>query len=341
MWVEVRPGALELGAEEELAVLGLLALCHAGRHTLVGDDDALRAWAGSGAWPAWLGELVGDLLDMGQMEAAVGAPRGRVVVDRGPERWSSTPQLPPGAALGLLSRPLKLLLENGRHDWAFFLAFATEAQARTLEQADAAGWLQRSSGGCGEVKAALTLLVKSLRDAERPAWAEASRTVAVIDADIVAEGHEPKLQKEVAALLRELERALQLPDGSAGAVLQRREIENYIPPAALERWATGFTGDERRQLSRLARALRAIERVDPSASFAGIYDMKQGRGSGAPAPVWTRHAGLRGLSADHRQALDEGLGERLGRSFFDQHRAGLAGAHHELTQLLTRLLERL
>lgn len=256
MRVEISPGALSLKADDQLALLGVLALCGSGRHALVGDRDALLAWARRGA-PGHesddLVDLVDVLLTIGEGREAIDRPRDRVEVGS-VSRWTAPLCLKPLDALGLLCRPLSAWLENGVNDFDFLLAFATAAERKELEQARRDGWLQPvNAGGCGGIKQ----LVSTLRSDAPPPLAEQHRTFVLMDSDAEHPGCPSVTARAVETGLRQHERSLGLPAGQLGAVLARREAENYIPHGALESWAqTTLAGEAQRQVKRAARSLR-------------------------------------------------------------------------------------
>ncbi len=335
MWVEVRPEALSLNVEGDLALLGVLALCWAGRHQLLGDRAALTSWArrvGSGG--ADLADVVDVLLWDGERADAEEPPQERLVVTGAPAQWTGPLALPPAAALGVLARPLRLWLENGRNDWTFLLAFASPAQARRLEGAARAGWLVVSSGGgCGELKVLVEGVASALgqRLSDGADLGEERRLFVVLDADRAAPGPLPPLQRAVEVGLCAVEWALVQRPGWAGQVLQRREAENYIPTDVLESWAMTFTGDDRMQIKRLARALR---RFGPT--LLDHYDFKKGMAAAELRPL-----GVAALDADQARALRQGLGDSRGLMFYQQHHAALTDPSGELGPLLARILERL
>jgi hypothetical protein len=335
VWVEITQGALTLGVEDDLALLGVLALCWVGRHQLLGDRAALTAWAnGIGIAGTDLSDVVDALLRDGERAEAEEPPQERLSVTGAPAQWAGPLELPPATALSVLARPLRLWLENGRNDWTFLLAFASPAQAGRLERAARAGWLVVSSGGgCGELK----VLVEGLADDLWPRLrdgadlGEERRFFVVLDADRALPGPLPSLQLAVEDGLRAVEGFLSRPNGWAGQVLQRREAENYIPTNALESWAMTFSGDDRTQIKRLARALR-----QQGTPLLDHYDFKKGMAAAALQPL------LIGASTDDQtRALHQGLGAERGLMFYQQHRAALTDPSGELGPLLARILERL
>ncbi|MBL8619317.1 MAG: hypothetical protein JNM72_27130 [Deltaproteobacteria bacterium] len=335
MWVEITQGALTPGVEDDLALLGVLALCWAGRHQLLGDRAALTAWAsGIGIAGTDLSDVVDVLLDRGQQVQALGPSQELLQVVGAQAQWTAPLALRPAAALGLLARPLRLWLENGRNDWSFLLAFASPAQARLLEGAARAGWLVVSSGGgCGELKVLVEDLATGLgaKLSSGAELGEERRFFVVLDSDRTVPGPLPSSQQAVERGLRAAEGTLSQPQGWAGQVLQRREAENYIPTDALESWAMTFTGDDRTQIKRLARALR-----QQGTPLLDHYDYKKGMAAAVLQPL---------LSAaptdDQSRALHLGLGAERGLKFYQQHHAALTDPSGELGPLLARVLERL
>jgi hypothetical protein len=293
--VEISPEALSLKADDQLALLGVLALCGSGRHALVGDRDALLAWARRGA-PGHdsdeLVELIEVLLDDGEQREAIDRPRDRVAL--GPaSRWTAPLCLRPLDALGLLCRPLSAWLENGINDFDFLLAFASPAERKELERARRDGWLQPvNAGGCGGIK----LLISALRSEAPPPRAEQHRLFVLIDSDAEQPGCPSPTARAVETGLREHERSLGMEPGRLGAVLARREAENYIPPNALESWVQTTGNDKAKRTARSLRRQPLDERAHA--------DIKAALGADLCRRFFRESPGLRDESNELHDILD-------------------------------------
>jgi hypothetical protein len=137
----------------------------------------------------------------------------------------------PSEALALLGRPLRVLLENGRNDRAFVLAFADRASHDALRKAEREGWIVfETAGGIGE------LLVR-IRAAPEGEPREAFRTLYRCDSDARAPGHPTNQAATVQQKLGELSLRYARRAGHFGAVLGRRAAERYAPPGDVVAWA--------------------------------------------------------------------------------------------------------
>jgi hypothetical protein len=135
MEVELNRALLDSPQTESLLILALCAFGAQGRHRIVPDDRSL--------WNQWAARLPRDVAeevrltwDESERRAAVGGPAERVQVRPvGSRDFAQVPILvDPAEALALLGRPLRIILENGRNDRAFVLAFADEVTSRALRR---------------------------------------------------------------------------------------------------------------------------------------------------------------------------------------------------------------
>lgn len=125
--------------------------------------------------------------------------------------------------LGLLERPLRVLVENERADFAFLRRASPTPWARRIEQALKERWIEPDHcGGLPELRKKVEDLVADDPERRLKSWA-------IFDSDAAAPG-EPSRDAtdtvEVCALAP-----------VRHWVLRRRAIENYIPREALYDWA--------------------------------------------------------------------------------------------------------
>jgi len=267
--VELRQDLLTARTREELTLLALCAFGLSGRHRVVLDDrSAWEPWAET--LPAGLRDEVHLVWDEGERRRYAGGPSERVAVAlAAASRFDATPLVvTPTEALALLGRPLRVLLENGRNDRAFVLAFADTATRLALEVAEREGWIVfETAGGIGE------LLVR-IRAAPEGAPREVFRTMFLCDSDAREPGHRTREATTVQEKLAELSVLYGRPAGRFGAVLGRRAAENYAPPGDLLAWASaGFgrraSGVIEQAKTEQGRAMLAGEQGSPRARDAG------------------------------------------------------------------------
>ena len=279
------------------------------------------------AWLADLGLLAEEyrtLLELALEDAANRPLRTRIqVVDQPVSDWESDPpQLTLDDALGLLHRPLKLLVENKRNDRAFLEAVGWR-YAETLEQLEKQRRLEWTQGG------GITEMIEELKANKDPSWRQ--QTFAVFDSDALSPGCPSKESKDL------LDRCLMA--GVGCHQLRRRAAENYLPPTLLIEWARSLHGESRK---RSLKTARAFDRLNPQQRYH--YNMKKGhRGD---ARRGDRHP-VRALfaSTDNGTAaiLDEGFGDRI-RDLFHQSFETIHfeqdDQQSEMTTLFEALLER-
>jgi hypothetical protein len=353
MEVELERALLNSLPTESLLILALCAFGVQGRHRILPDDRPL--------WDQWAARLPLDLADEvriawdeSERRAAIGGPAERVQVrPAGSTGFAQVPILVgPVEALALLGRPLRVILENGRNDRAFVLAFADEAAARALKEAEDAGFLVfETGGGIGELRVRTK--------AANRAPMEVLRTMYLCDSDAMEPGvHSPDaadVQKNLAILEGRFYRS----PLHFGQVLTRRAAENYGPPGAVLKWSASVFGSDAWRLIQQAesptgrqtlaigtgnagsprrRLLAAIALKELPEAVRGVLDMKEGRGPPdarrTADDVWNR------LDPFQQAVLVDGFGGSFSARFYlsQQHLNDETG---EVVSFLKKILERL
>jgi hypothetical protein len=358
--VELRQDLLRAQTREDLTLLALCAFGFSGRHRVVPDDHAV--------WESWVATLPASLADEvrlvweeGVRRQIAGGPSERVAVAPvAASRFDATPLVvTPREALVLLGRPLRVLLENGRNDRAFVLAFADTATRRALEVAEREGWIVfETAGGIGEL---LQRIVAASSSAER----EVVRTMYLCDSDAREPGKPSGQAATVQRNLADLSTSYGRPAGHFGAVLGRRAAENYAPPSDVLAWACGVFGRKASGVIQQAttppgKATLAGEPGDPASArrrllaaialkelppdARGFLDMKEGRlhRNTPPKPDAVRTVDVvwNLLDAFQKAALLDGFGAGFSADFYADRR-GLKDETGEIAALLATLMERL
>jgi hypothetical protein len=356
--VELDRALLMARQREDLALLALCAFGLSGRHRVVLDDRA--------AWESWAETLPADLReevrlvwDEGERRRYAGGPSERVAVaPTAASRFDATPLVvTPSEALALLGRPLRVLLENGRNDRAFVLAFADPATRRALEIAEREGWIVfETAGGISE-------LLLRIRGAPEGEPREVFRTMFLCDSDAREPGRLTSEATTVLVYLTELSILYGRPLGHFGAVLSRRAAENYAPPGDVLAWASaGFgrraSGVIEQARTEQGRAMLASDIGEPASTrrrlLAAIalrelvpnarafFDMKHGRlKDGA---IRTADIVWNPLDAFQQAALLNGFGAGFAADYYAEHckdRPSLVDETGDITKILATLLERL
>jgi hypothetical protein len=358
--VELQRDLLTARPREDLLLLALCAFGLAGRHRILPDDRAAwESWAAT--LPAHLTDEVCLVWDEGERRAAVGSPSERVAV--APVAVSQFDTIPlvitPSEALALLGRPLRVLLENGRNDRAFVLAFADGASHQVLVEAEREGWVVfETAGGIGE-------LLKRIDAAPDSAPREVFRTMYLCDSDARQPGTPSNEAVTVQQNLTDLSALYGRPAGYFGAVLGRRAAENYAPPSDVLAWAcAGFgrrapgviqqaktasgrmmlAGEPGQPASARRRLLAAIALKELPPDARGFLDMKEGRWhrNTPPKPDTVRTIDIvwNPLDAFQQVALLDGFGAGFSADFYGTRR-GLKDETGEVAALLATILERL
>lgn len=173
----------------------------------------------------------------------------------------------------LLHEPLHILLEDAINDLDFLRRLAPPALRRRLDNALERGWaIAEHAGGLGSMQRVLQRLLRP--DAPLRYRILRLRHWVMFDRDSDASDRarpDPRTDR----LLELLETASQSdPWPLAHYRLERRAIENYLPNAALERWARQGRGPQIDQRHKIRRALESLRSADHAASRQ--YNMKYG-----------------------------------------------------------------
>jgi hypothetical protein len=356
--VELDDALLTTQPCEELAILAICALGWTKRHRVLPQSQ--------GPWDAWANRLPRDLeaevknvWKESRRRSAVGPASEQVrVVPLGPLQYGQQPLvLEPDEALNLLGRPLRVFLENGRHDRAFLLAFADGATRTALEEAEQDGWLVfETAGGIAEV------VVRVEDAATHPAPREVFRSMYLCDSDAREPGKPETPAVSIDRALTGLGTRYRRTSTHFGRVLSRRAAENYAPPCEVLTWAsakfgsqaftliqqaevpamraklsvgTGNAGSERRHLL-AAIALRELERDRKSEVLAHL-DMKHGRE--CKGILRNAQAIWAALDDFQEAALEDGFGAGFSESFYSGRKA-LTDGSGEIAAFLSKIVER-
>jgi hypothetical protein len=342
MLVELHDSLLDGNQPQVLTILGICAFAFAGRHEVCPNDRA--------RWNEWASSLPRDLeeelklaWDISEERSSVGSQRIGVEVTRTKvcHLRGKIARLNPESALTLLGRPLRILVENGRNDRAFLLAFSDSSTRRALLDAEKQGWLVfETAGGISEILERLRSVCDMLGDDIGDA--EAFRTLYLCDSDSREAGCGSPMAHEVLKYIQLLHKAfhrhLTASDGSSrwlGWVLSRRAAENYAPPPAVLNWAAKKLGRNAHLIIESAksaagkeglcrnpgdrnsarrRLLAAIALNTLPNEVRDVLCFKQGRGEGpnfrTDNVVWQK------LSEFQAAALVDGFGQSFSSEFY-------------------------
>jgi hypothetical protein len=239
---------------EPLLLLSLIRHGFEGRHVIL--TEPLFKPGGKQHVNSWLAQRDGLVRDavigaFDRSQRALSSSASRVearVADRKQSHWEGSPPLltPDDAAL-LLALPLRLVLENRLTDKHFLLCVASEPRRTALRRALARGWCRAEhGGGLGDMGNYLD----SLREDD----AERLRTWVMFDSDASS----PGLPSEQSEALRQKCVEAAVPHHQ----LQRRSIENYLPPRAFWEWAAVVRGFPTRDRQRLAQQFEAMPKEE-------------------------------------------------------------------------------
>jgi len=342
MQVELSNDLFGAGGEARVLLLGVLAYGFSGRHRIVASErEVFNEWI-SRLDDSELQEELRLVLDDGEARSALGSPNWTLSVKTSRSLED---------AFVLLGYPFRVLLENGRNDRDFLLAYADSPTRRTLEEAESKGWLLfETSGGIGEV-------VNRLKELAATPWA-VERFFCLVDSD----SKEPNAGSEEAVTVREnftrIAAGLGREPDDFGHILGRRAAENYVNLDALKRWLSArLGGKEFDSLS--ARWQKALDRKSPSvantkdgpyaralfATFAldgvsdvvwNCLDFSKGEGEKGDRTSQAVWAVLEPLQ---RSVLRFGFTKKLLREFF-KDQTGLDDVTGELKPVLGVILER-
>lgn len=205
-----------------------------------------------------------------------GAREPRLVVEnRGEPEWPDSfdlgpARLPLSIARQLLARPLRLLLENGRNDWAFLAKVVPLAWKARWERAVAERWVEEHNAG------GITEMRRIVEEQLAGDPVRRLRTWAMFDSDGQRTGDASQNSEDTRRACESW--------GVAHHRLVRRAIENYIPKAALFDWAWRRRprAAQREKLSSV-RAYFAL----PTDEERHYFDMKAGFHNQLAQHVWS------------------------------------------------------
>ena len=353
MEVELGGSLLTAQGPDILLLLSICAFGFMGRHRIVTHDRT--------QWEQWAQQLPTDLSDElrlvwddGEQRAAVGAAAERIGVRaRGPlEIHSDQITMNPQDAVALLGRPLRILLENGRTDRLFLLAFADRPTRTLLERAEQAGWLVfETAGGIGELRLRLSQDDVSAIDALRLLY--------LCDSDAREPGAYSSDAVDVRDGIQRLAARFNRGVTYFGRVLGRRSSENYAPPREVLLWAMGMVGPDAHILitksadpgTRVAlcrnpgaaqtprrHLLAALALKELPLEVRAHIDMKEGRGDSPDFrtvdAIWDR------LDVFQKAVLCDGFGKKFAPRFYKEL-SGLSDENGEMATMLKHIVERL
>ncbi|OJH40157.1 hypothetical protein [Cystobacter ferrugineus] len=231
--------ALFDGRAEPLLLISLLRYGLEGRHILLTDPSFKKT--GKSQVNQWLAqrdeivrEAVWEALDRGLKTYPNSTSRLEVHVShREHSDWhKDNPQLSVQDAALLLATPLRLVLEDRLSDKHFLLCIAPAAQREFLQKALARGWCHIEHGGGLEN---MKKYLASIQDSS----VEGLRSWFMFDRDTQPSGEPSDSAK---SLQTKCENRL-MPHHP----LERRSIENYLPPQALHKWVNHAPGPTQRK----------------------------------------------------------------------------------------------
>lgn len=209
-------------------------------------------------------------------------------------RWQDEAEFyaSPAQARKILEQPVYVVLENSEADWNFLKAMARAFKALAVEQAMNDHWIMPfHAGGTGEFKKR----IQELLQRGVVGW----RIVAFLDSDRLTPG---PLAQSTEKKVQGIESA-----GIKTIVLFKREIENYLPDAAID--------DKRHHNVYISLLSLTRQQRD-------YFDMKQGfeqdKVTGKPMIPPEQQALFAGVNPWHLSRLVGGFGKRIGDRFADQ-----------------------
>lgn len=223
---------------------------HAVAHEVVETNDPVT-WRAR--WLATLGRLrmeVEASLRSGTAESTLASPqksRARIVAGRS-DAAARPPRLSLEDGLSVVKRPMSIWVEDNDSDRAFLLLVAgRKLRQRLLAfEGEPCHAVRFEHGGGGVI----------VRQLQRLTELDALRSWVMVDSD--REAPDEALAEKVRDMITASKRL-----GFCLHVLERREIENYIPLAAMSWWCRNETAYNR-QFSEACRSLlvRELERLD-------------------------------------------------------------------------------
>ncbi len=166
-----------------------------------------------------------------------------------------------------LSRPLRLLLENGRNDWGFLKKIVPDHWRERWSRAVANGWLEQEVGGGIDE---LRRFIEHQLAQNEP---RRLRTWAMFDSDADAPGN-------LSASAERTQKACKTW-GVAYHLLKRRAIENYIPLKTLDEWVWRRPVTHREQAR---KSVQAYYRLEPQ--IRRFHNVKTQIDADIGAAIW-------------------------------------------------------
>jgi hypothetical protein len=240
MRVELTAAHIPTGSQGDLLrVIALWWMAHEGRHRV------LLAAADREPWLAWiqkqeplLKEAIEGALAASEAADAYGPALSPTVVVGFQQPWvGERLGLSLIDALEVLSQPLRVLVENAVHDSNFLLSYASPITRETLRRWEAQGWLRFEHCGGKDH------LAKEVQRSCEAAAGWSPRLFFVVDSDRTippaVDGSPAPLagrQKEVEELQLKCANQQGVEPLLLGAILRRREAENYAPFNLVADW---------------------------------------------------------------------------------------------------------
>ncbi|NJL71692.1 MAG: hypothetical protein HC888_08765 [Candidatus Competibacteraceae bacterium] len=330
-------------------MLGLFAFALMGRHRVLVEDKSIFDEWGPTAEPKGLLRAEVELAVELSEEAEAKGTRALheiIVDDVVTPSWGLKCILSPSQAFSFLGRPLRILLENGRNDGNFLLAFCRQATRQQLEDAAVRGWVDFANAGgieglyaLGEERAE-TLL----------------RTFVMCDSDAQSPGKPSHVANKVKDWIAVNALSVQMQPEQLGHMLSARAAENYADCRAVVTWASQRVPPHERH-DIMTRALHADgqhslarnpggEGTDRRLLICALawqqledeqrrhFDAKKGlEGTNDPALISR-------LSPFQRAALASGFGGGFSKRFYPQQRE-LCDSTGEIGALIERVVTRL
>ncbi|MFE8595828.1 hypothetical protein [Archangium violaceum] len=243
--------ALFAAPVDPLLLLSILRHGQEGRHIILTDPSFQRN--GQGAVNQWLAArdpLVRDAAEealdrsLNSYNSTTTLAQFRVAA-RTQSHWAGTPpELTPEDAARVLALPLLLVLEDRQADKHFLRCVLPQPRRDELRAALERGWIRAEhGGGLGNMKK----YVENLQDEP----AERMRVWVLFDSD----ARQPAQPSRDSQDLKTTCASAVLPHHQ----LQRRSIENYLPPQALYRWAGQRRGVPGTRFLRMVQAFVALK----------------------------------------------------------------------------------
>ncbi|WP_137151791.1 hypothetical protein [Devosia sp. FKR38] len=308
-----------------LAKLAYFAL--EGRHRIAISDEsdpAFKAWLASRLEQdrhEWEFVLDSALLASAREPARLEI---EIVPANLPSNWNSDPpQLQLAAAINALDKPIRVIVENGLNDRAFLLAMATNEHRSALEHAERSGFLEFSNGG------GITTLLQIIVASCSSRGSDSIRTHVLVDSDAL----QPNAPSEQSENVRSFCDSKLVWCHQ----LERRAIENYLPPDLLRGWAYAQNKPTAQQ------AFDAYISMSPDQRRH--YNMKKGFKGDAARQGPTSGTLYGGLELSVASALSDGFGTSIANLFttcmVTEDHSRRDGSWDEINRITTDLIARL